>query len=150
MTRYWSLNLLVAASLVWLAISPGLAQPGSGAPARLEQLAAATLAPETLPKMLTEGAAALEVKIKPLSVRQVESQRQLDQAGKDLKDLQVGVASLRATLAVARPPMTQIQELLATYALLATQVEGRAKDLAAESESLKNEIAVETKHWRSP
>ena len=133
------------------AASPCLAQPGGPpAPTRMEQLAAAALSPEILPKVLAEGAANLQGKIKLLESRLTESQQQLAQTQQDLKNLQVAVASLRAALAVAKPPLTQVQELLATYAVLETQAKERSRTLAAESEALKQEIAADTVAAKHP
>ena len=71
MPGFWFRRSLLALCLLFLlaAASPGLAQPG-GAPAttRVEQLAAAALSPESLPKVLAEGAANLQGKIKPLAI----------------------------------------------------------------------------------
>ncbi len=129
--------LLAAASL-------GLAQATPAPPARLEQLAAEALSPEALPQVLSDGAASLQEKIKPLQYRLTESQQQLEQAQNDLRNLRVSVAAARAALAVERPPLGQIQGALASYALLDTQAKGRAKALSGESEALKREISADT------
>ncbi|MCX5893196.1 MAG: hypothetical protein NTW80_09535, partial [Deltaproteobacteria bacterium] len=110
----------------------------------MEQPAAAALSPESLPKVLAEGAATLQGRIKSLSARLTDSQQQLSRTENNLKNLQIAVASLRAALAVEKAPLTQVQELLATYAVLEDQAQERAKSLAAKSDALKQEIASET------
>ncbi len=147
MLDFWFRRSFPALVLIFLisAASPGPAQPaGTPAPTRVEQLAAAALSPESLPKVLAAGAANLQSLIKPLATRLAVSQQQLGQAQNDLKNLQIAVASLRAALAVEKPPMTQVQELLATYAFLDAQAKERARTLAGESEALKQEIVSET------
>ena len=87
----WLIRSLLALCLPFLlaAASPGLARPGGRPTARVEQLAAAALFPESLPKVLAEGAANLQDKIKPLQSRLADSQKRLAQAQNDLKNLQI-------------------------------------------------------------
>ena len=141
-----SLRSFLLPCLIFLlaALAPGLAQPATTTPARLEHLAAAAISPEALPMILAEGATGLESKIKALEARLADSQRQLAERGGDLKDLQLAVASLRAALAVTKPPLTQVQELLASYAILEARAQDRAKSLAGETEALRQEMAAET------
>ena len=127
-------------------VSPGLAQPATAPPARLEQLATAAISPEALPKVLADGATGLEGKLKALEGRLADSQRQLAERENDLKDLRLAVASLRATLAVSKPPLTEVQELVASYTILAARAKDRAKTLAGEAETLRQEMAAE--RWR--
>ena len=101
----WPLRLSISFCLIFLlaAASPCLAQPGSTPPAKLEQLPAAGLSPEILPRVLAEGATTLEGQIKALESRLAESQQRLAERQNDLKNLQVAVASLKAALAVGKP-----------------------------------------------
>ncbi|MFI5332078.1 MAG: hypothetical protein ACHQ2F_13745, partial [Desulfobaccales bacterium] len=147
MPDFWFRRSFPALVLIFLlsAVSTCLAQPGGAqATPRVEQVAAAALSPESLPKVLAEGAVNLQSKIKPLAARLADSQQRLGQAQNDLKNLQIAVASLRAALAVEKPPMTQVQELLATYTFLEAQAKERARTLSGESAALKQEIAAET------
>jgi len=145
MPGFWSSRLSISFCLIFLlaAVSPGLAQPAATTPARLEQLAAA-ISPEALPKVLAEGATDLEGKIKALEGRLADSQRQLAERGSGLKDLQLAVASLRAALAVTKPPLTEVQELVDNYAILEARAKDRTKSLAGETEALRQEMAAET------
>ncbi len=52
------------------------------------------------------------------------------------------MASLRATLAVEKPPGFQVQELLASYTFLDTRNKERTRLLDAELESLKREMVA--------
>lgn len=147
MPDFWFRRLVPALVLIFSLAAASLcpAQPGGApAPTRVEQLAAAALSPESLPKVLAEGAVNLQGKIKPLAARLADSQQQRNKTQNDLKNLQIAVASLRAALAVEKPPLTQVQELLATYAVLEAQAKERALTLAAESDALKQEIASGT------
>ncbi len=56
----------------------------------------------------------------------------------------MAAASLRAALAVGKPPVTRAQGLLASYTALETQTKDRAKALAGESDTLKQEMEAET------
>ena len=94
--------------------------------------------------MLAEGATGLESKIKALEDRLADSQRQLAERENDLKDLRLAVASLRAALAVTKPPLTEVQELVASYTILEARAKDRAKTLAGETETLRQEMAAET------
>lgn len=146
MTDYWFRRRLPALILILLlaAAPPCLAQSVATAPARGEQKSAAALLPKILPKVLAEGTATLQGKIKPLAARLTESRQELAQSQQDLKNLQLAVATIRAALSVEKPPLTRVQELLATYTSLDDQAKERSKALAAESDFLKQEIAAET------
>ncbi len=125
-----SLRSFLLPCLIFLlaAVAPGLAQPATAPPARLEQLATAAISPEALPKVLAEGATGLESKLKALEGRLADSQRQLAERENDLKDLRLAVASLRATLAVSKPPLTEVQELVASYTILEARAQGPRQD----------------------
>jgi len=71
MLGIWSLRAIFSSWLIFLlaAASPGLAQPATATPARLEQLATAAISPEALPKVLAGGATGLNSKIKALEGR---------------------------------------------------------------------------------
>ena len=92
MPDFWCRQSFPALVLIFLlaVAAPCLAQPfGAPGPTRMEQLAAAALSPKVLPKVLAEGAAILQGKIKPLAARLTESQQQLAQAQQDLKNIQI-------------------------------------------------------------
>ncbi len=79
MLGIWSLRAIFSSCLISLLAlaSPGLAQPATTAPARLEQLAAAGLAPESLSRVLAGGATTLAGQIKALESRLTDSQQRL-------------------------------------------------------------------------
>ena len=131
------------------ATSSGLAQPAPpqpapAPPARQEQLATAVISPEVLPQVLSEGAASLESRIKVLEARLAQSQQQLAERDRGWKNLQVGVASLRAVLAVTKPPLVQMQEVVTSYSLLESRAKDRAMALADDSEALRKEMSAAT------
>ncbi len=130
--------------LLLVAVSAGLAQPQAPAPPGLEQLSAAGLSPQSLPRVLADGAAALEGQIKSLESNLAKSQQRLALREADLKNLQVAAASLKAALAVENPPQIEIQGLLASYALLAVQAQERDQALAGEIKELSEKMTAET------
>lgn len=126
------------------AVAPCLAQSQAPPAARPEEFTAAVPSPEALPKVLNEGAAALEDQIQGLESRLADSQRKLAQREADLRNLKVRVAYLKAILAVQNPPLIQMQELLATFDLLDTRTKERTRALAAELEDLRQAVTAQT------
>jgi potassium efflux system protein len=102
-------------------------------PARME---APISSPQALPRILAAGAATLEKQMETLRSRVAESGQKLAKAQEDLRDLQVTVASLKASLAVQKPPLSQVQELLATYTALESDLKSGSKDLAQQVQEL--------------
>lgn len=127
-------RLIFGLSLVLLLASVAGAQEKSRAPARLE---APISSPQALPRILAEGAATLEKQMGPLRSRVAESGQKLAKAQEDLRNLQVAVASLQASLAVQKPPLSQVQELLATYTALESDLKSGSKDLAQQTQGLR-------------
>ncbi|HEY9073203.1 MAG TPA: hypothetical protein VIN67_03635, partial [Desulfobaccales bacterium] len=133
MPRIKSGRFFLSFALIFLlaAAGSGLAQPAPSPPPPLAAF---------LPKVLSAGAIALEGKIKGLESRLTDSRQELAQTEQDWQNLYVKVAASRAALAVEKPPLTRLQELLANYALLETQANARSKTLTAEADALKQQI----------
>ncbi len=118
-------------------LSAPLAQEKPGAPGAPKRMEAPFSSPEALPRILAEGAAALEESLGAWQSRVAESGEELVKAREDLTNLQVAVASVKASLAVKKPPLSQVQELLATYSSLESDLKSRSKDLTQETAELK-------------
>ncbi len=114
--------------------SASFAQETSGVLSKMEAPASS---PEALPRILAAGAAALEKQMGELRSRVAESGEKLARAQGDGHDLEIAVASVRASLAVRQLPLSQVQELRLTYAGLESRLTARTKDLAGEIEALK-------------
>jgi potassium efflux system protein len=126
--------LVVLGLALWLSgMSPARAQDKGSAPTRVE---APLSSPEALPRILATGAAALEKQINEWQSRVAESGENLAQAKEDGANLRVAVAAVQASLAVTKPPLSQVQDLLATYSSLESALKSRSKDLAQEAAEL--------------
>jgi potassium-dependent mechanosensitive channel len=128
---------------LWLvpALTGGAAAQGtSGAPVVVE---APAFSPEALPKILQEGAAALEREIRDLRPRLSLASEKLTQAGEELNELQIALASLKAVLAVKKPSLAQVEELLATYSNRDAALKSSARDLTREMAELQKSREAE-------
>jgi potassium efflux system protein len=127
-------RLIFGLSLVLLLPSVAGAQEKLSTPARME---APISSPQALPRILAAGAADLEKQMGPWRSRVAESGQNLARAQEDLRHLQVAVASVQASLAVQKPPLSQVQELLATYTALESDLKSGSKDLAQQIQRIK-------------
>jgi small-conductance mechanosensitive channel len=69
-----------------------------------------------------------------------ESAKQLAGIQEELRNLEIGVAAVKAALAVKAAPLSQVLELLVTYANLDSVLKSGSKDLAQEAEVLKKTL----------
>ncbi len=121
--RWIVLSWLMIAILATLAAARE--QPGSPAGAQ-----APLSSPQALPQVLKEGAATLQEKITDLRAQVTESNKKLARAKTHLKERQTAVASIKAALAVKKPPLPQIEEFQRTYQNLESDLADRIKSLS--------------------
>lgn len=134
--RLISIFLLLA---LHLAVPAG-AQEKASAPGREVPFSS----PGALLQALEEGAAVGDKNIGHLKARLEKSGKELAQAETALKDLQVSVAYLKASLSVTKPSLLQVQELLRTYTALESEATAGIKQLDSQIESLKKTRADDT------
>jgi potassium-dependent mechanosensitive channel len=122
-----------------LIIAGFLAFPGSvraqAAPPEKPKMGIAT--PETLPRGFEQGIVQLQENLKTWEARVPAAEADLDQTQKELDNLQVAVASVKATMVLEKLPMAQVEELLASYSDREKALKGRLKDLGQEIEALQ-------------
>jgi small-conductance mechanosensitive channel len=137
MTVKYALYRLVAAMIV----AGILAVPGplwaQAAPA--EKPAHGIASPQTLPRGFEQGIAQLREEIKAWESRVPAAAVELAQTQKELDNLQVAVASARATMVLQRIPLLQVEELIDLYADSEKELKGKLKDLDREIEALKKD-----------
>ena len=93
--------------------------------------------PETLPRGFEQSIVQLQESLKTWESRIQAVEADLAQAQKELDNLQVAVASLKATMVLTKLPMLQVEELLASYSDREKALKGKLKDLDQEIEALK-------------
>lgn len=133
--------LLSGFLILWAAVGPGLAQPAPSASALQEQLTSGALSPKSLPNLLAEGAENLADQLKSLQKRLSESQQELAASQVNLKNLQLAVASITAAMAVQKPALSQVQDLLAAQAFSGKRAQDRVKSLGSEIDTLQQSLA---------
>ncbi len=98
------------------------------------------LAPESLSKVLAEGAATLEKDIDAAKVEAVAVQQQVKQAEESLQKLRAQVANLKASQAVGELQLNQAQEALAGFSQRESQVTGQLEEIQKQREQLAKEV----------
>jgi len=138
-----SFRLLSTAVLVfWLLLGCPVAGLSQEKPRTAEKIGAPATAPEVLPRILAEGAEALEKEAAALKSRAALANKAWSQAEKDSQERKAAIAALKASLAVTGLPLAQTEESLKTYSQLAERLDKRLKELAQEAEALKKEQAA--------
>jgi potassium-dependent mechanosensitive channel len=95
--------------------------------------------PQILPKILDDGIASLKDTRETLQAQLADSGKNLARTKASLDNLQVAVASVKAALAVKKPPLFQIQDLLDTYQKMASAVQDTSKTLDQEISTLSQQ-----------
>jgi len=95
--------------------------------------------PQALPQGFEQGIAQLQESLKAWESRLAATAEKLAQTQKELDNLQVAVASLKATMVLQRLPLLQVQEFLVTYGDQDKDLKGKLKDLAQEIEAVKRD-----------
>jgi len=135
-------STLTAALTIWLLLGCPLTAPAQEKPRATEKITAPATSPEALPRLLTEGAEALEKEGAALKSRVAATQKAFSMAERDSQERKAAIATLKASLAVTGLPLAQAEESLKNYSQLEERLEKRLKDLAQETEALKKEQAA--------
>jgi potassium efflux system protein len=94
---------------------------------------------QALPQGFEKGIAQLHENLKIWESRITAATEDLAQTQKELDNLQVAVASLKATMVLEKLPLLQVQELLVTYGSKDQELKAKLKNLEQEIEALKKE-----------
>ena len=139
----WSSRLILTAVLM---ISLLLVWPLTGAtqkqPGKPPGPSAAGTSLEVLPRVLAEGAEALEKEAEALKVRAEAAQKAWSQAQKEAEAWKAEIAALKASLAVTSLPLNDAEEALKTYSQQEEKLGARGQELAKETEVLQKEQAA--------
>ena len=133
--KYAPYRLLVVVIVAGLLAFPGSVRAQAAPPEKPEQGIAS---PETLPRGFEQSIVQLQENLKTWQSRVPVAEADLAQTQKELDNLQVAVAAAKATMALQRLPLLQVQELLALYADREKALKGKLKDLSQEIDELKN------------
>jgi small-conductance mechanosensitive channel len=126
----------------WLLLGCPAAGLSQEPPRTTEKIGAPATAPEVLPRILAEGAEALEKEAAALKSRAALASKTRSQAEKDSQERKAAVAAIKASLAVTGLPLAQAEEALKNYSQLTERLDKRLKELAQETEALKKEQAA--------
>jgi potassium efflux system protein len=135
MSRKFAPYRLMAA----LIVAGFLAFPGSvrAQAAPLEKPEPGIASPETLPRGFEQSIVQLEESLKQWESRVPATEADLAQTQKELDDLQVAVAAVKATMVLEKLPMLQVEGLLTSYGDREKALKGKLKDLGHEIDDLK-------------
>jgi potassium-dependent mechanosensitive channel len=97
----------------------------------------ASVSPQALTQVFQKAITGLQERLKEWESRVAAASEKLAQTRVELDDLQVAVASLKATLVLEKPPLLQVQEFIATYAAKDKEFKGRLEDLGQEIDVIK-------------
>jgi small-conductance mechanosensitive channel len=125
--------------MVALIVAGCLAFPGSvrAQAAPPEKPDKGIASPETLPRGFEQSIAHLQESLKTWETRVQAAEADLVQTQKELDNLQVAVASLKAAMVLEKLPMLQVEELLYSYSARERALKGKLKDLTQEIDDLK-------------
>ena len=125
--------------MVALIVAGCLAFPGSvrAQAAPPEKPDKGIASPETLSRGFEQSIAHLQESLKTWESRVPAAEADLAQTQKELDNLQVAVASLKAAMVLEKLPMLQVEELLSSYGDREKALKGKLKDLAQEIDDLK-------------
>ncbi|MBU4356085.1 MAG: mechanosensitive ion channel [Proteobacteria bacterium] len=132
--KYALYRLMAAVIVAGFLAFPGLVR-AQAAPTEKPEKGIAS--PQTLPRGFEQGIAQLQEQLKAWESRVPVAAADLAQTQKELDNLQVAVASLKATMVLQRLPLLQVEELLDLYADYETGLKGKLKDLGLEIDELK-------------
>ncbi len=94
---------------------------------------------QALPQGFAQGITRLQEGLKTWESRVAAATEKLAQTQKELENLQVAVASLKATMLLQKLPLLQVQQLLVTYGDKEKELKGKLKDLSQEIDALKQD-----------
>jgi potassium-dependent mechanosensitive channel len=131
--KYAPYRLMIALIVAGFLTFPGSVR-AQAAPEKLEKGIAS---PETLPRGFEQSVVQLQESLKKWEARVPATEADLAQIQKELDNLQVAVASVKATMVLEKLPMLQVEELLTLYGDREKALKGKLKDLDHEIEALK-------------
>ena len=105
-------------------------KPGS------EKIVSPAASPDALPRVLAEGAVVLEKETAALKPREEAASQALTQSNKSFRDLEARVAALRASLALKKLPMGEVEEAVVSLGREEERLAAQLKDAAREIETL--------------
>ena len=132
--KYAPYRLMVALIVAGFLAFPGSVRAQAVPPEKPEKGIAS---PETLPRGFEQSIAQLQEYLKTWESRVPAAEADLAQTQKELDNLQVAVASVKATMVLQKLSMLQVEELLDLYADREKALKGKLKDLGQEIDDLK-------------
>jgi potassium efflux system protein len=126
-------RLMMALALVGFLAIPGSAGAQTTPPIKPADKIAS---PQALPQGFAKGIAQLQESLKQWQSRVTATTERLAQDQKELSQLQVAVASIKATMVLRKLPLLQVQELSSIYADKEKNLKSDLKDLDQEIETL--------------
>jgi small-conductance mechanosensitive channel len=133
---------LTAALTIWLLLGCPLTGLAQEKPQATEKITAPATSPEVLPRILAEGAEALEKEGAALKSRAAAANKVWSQAEKDSQERKAAIAAAKAAQAVKSLPLGDADETLKQYAGQEERLGNRIRELAQETETLKKEQAA--------
>jgi potassium-dependent mechanosensitive channel len=127
---------MVVLLIVVLGVSPFLVQAQPGPPASPEPGASPA---QTLRQAFATGIGHLQADLKGWKSRLAATAAKLSQTKKESDDLQVAIASLKATMVLQRVPLFRVQEFMVEYADQEKELKKKLKDQDQEIEALKKD-----------
>ncbi len=141
MPAFSRLRLMVALTLISVALGLGPDAWAQEKPRPAEKVAAPAASPETLPRLFSEGADALEKEALELRSRAEAARKAQVQGEKELQETRASLAALKASLAVKNLTLPQAEEALKKHTHDAEKIAGLLEELTKEIESLKQVLA---------
>jgi small-conductance mechanosensitive channel len=132
--KYSPYRFMVAIIVAGFLAFPGSIRVQAAPPEKAEKGIAS---PQTLPQGFEQGIARLQENLKTWESRLPVAEADLAQTQKELDNLQVAAAALKATMVLERLSLLQVQELLDVNADREKALKGKIKDLDHEIGELK-------------
>ena len=132
--KYAPYRLMVALIVAGFLAFPGSVRAQAAPPEKPEKGIAS---PDTLPRGFEQSIVQLQESLKKWESRVPAAEADLAQTQKELDNLQVAVASVKATMVLKKVPMLEVEELLASYTDREKALKGKLKDLAQEIDDLQ-------------
>ena len=132
--KYAPYQLMVAVIVAGFLAVPG---PVRAQTAPTEKPEKGITSPEALPRGFEQSIGQLQENLKEWESRLPVAEADLAQTQKEVDNLQVSVASVKATMVLQRPTLLQVGELLTLYADREMALKGKLKDLYREIDELK-------------
>ena len=129
-------RFIMALALVGFLVSPWPVRAQAVHPEKPE---GGIASPQALPQGFEQGIAWLQESLKAWESRVGAATTELARTQKELENLQVAVASLKATMILQKLPLPQVQALLVTYTDKEKDLKAKLNELGQEIEALKQD-----------